>query len=150
EIGLYDDLHDASPSAAAAQRRIGNVEDLINGLSGKKDIRQYLNLLSLRTAEEHPEAPGDVVTLATLHGSKGLEFPVVFLAGLEEDLLPHSRVLNPIATDVTEDSADLSEERRLLYVGITRARERLYLTRAGMRVRWGRAAPTVPSRFLEE
>jgi ATP-dependent DNA helicase UvrD/PcrA len=150
EIGLYDDLHDASPSAAAAQRRIGNVEDLINGLSGRKDIRQYLNLLLLRSSEEEDKAPGDSVTLATLHGSKGLEFPVVFLAGLEEDLLPHSRVLNPIATDVTEDSADLAEERRLLYVGITRARERLYLLRAAMRVRWGRAAPTVPSRFLEE
>ena len=150
EIGLYDDLHDASPSAAAAQRRIANVEDLISGLEGKKDIRQYLNLLSLRSAEEENAAPGNAVTLATLHGSKGLEFPIVFLVGLEEGLLPHSRVLNPIATDVLEDSADLSEERRLLYVGITRARERLYLTRAGMRIKWGKMAPVAPSRFLEE
>jgi DNA helicase-2/ATP-dependent DNA helicase PcrA len=152
ELRLYEDLHDAAASATAAQRRIGNVKDLIAGLAGRKDLRQYLALLSLRQQEDDSREQGsDAVTLTTLHGAKGLEFPVVFLVGLEEELLPHARTLNPIATDVLgEEAADLDEERRLLYVGITRARERLYLSRARTRIKRGRAAAVTPSRFLAE
>lgn len=82
------------------------------------------------------------VTMMTLHTAKGLEYPVVFLTGLEQGTFPHSRSL--------EDSAELSEERRLAYVGITRAKRRLYITRAAVRAQWGQANEMLPSQFLEE
>jgi DNA helicase-2/ATP-dependent DNA helicase PcrA len=85
---------------------------------------------------------GGVVTLMTLHTAKGLEFPVVFLTGLEDGIFPHIRSLG--------DSGELAEERRLAYVGLTRARQRLYLTRAVSRSAWGTPAYNPPSRFLSE
>ncbi len=88
-----------------------------------------------------PEAAG-VVTLMTLHTAKGLEFPVVFLTGLEEGVFPHLRSLG--------DNRELEEERRLAYVGLTRAQRRLYLTRAVTRGAWGQPQYNPPSRFLEE
>jgi DNA helicase-2/ATP-dependent DNA helicase PcrA len=83
-----------------------------------------------------------MVTLMTLHTAKGLEFPVVFLTGMEEEVFPHARALT--------DARELEEERRLAYVGITRAKERLYLTRAASRNWYGRPAFHTPSRFLSE
>ncbi len=83
-----------------------------------------------------------MVTLMTLHTAKGLEFPVVFLTGMEEEVFPHARALT--------DARELEEERRLAYVGITRAEERLYLTRAASRNWYGRPAFHTPSRFLSE
>jgi DNA helicase-2/ATP-dependent DNA helicase PcrA len=151
EIGLYDDLRAAAPSAKAADRRVGAVKDLVTGLAGRRELRQYLQLLTLRQSEPAARADAsEAVTLCTLHGAKGLEFRVVFLVGLEEDLLPHARSLNPIASDVVDDAVDLDEERRLFYVGITRARERLYLSHARARTRRGRAEPVTPSRFLSD
>ncbi len=89
------------------------------------------------------EEDGDgVVTLMTLHTAKGLEFPVVFLTGMEDGVFPHMRALG--------QTKELEEERRLAYVGITRARERLYLTRSTMRSAWGQPSYNPPSRFLEE
>jgi DNA helicase-2/ATP-dependent DNA helicase PcrA len=89
------------------------------------------------------EEDGDgVVTLMTLHTAKGLEFPVVFLTGMEDGVFPHMRALG--------QAEELEEERRLAYVGITRARERLYLTRSTMRSAWGQPSYNPPSRFLEE
>ncbi|MFI0898790.1 DNA helicase PcrA [Streptomyces sp. NPDC020983] len=85
---------------------------------------------------------GGVITLMTLHTAKGLEFPVVFLTGMEDGVFPHMRALGQVK--------ELEEERRLAYVGITRARERLYLTRSMMRSAWGQPAYNPPSRFLEE
>ncbi len=82
-----------------------------------------------------------VITLMTLHTAKGLEFPVVFLTGMEDGVFPHMRALG--------QAKELEEERRLAYVGITRARERLYLTRSTMRSAWGQPAYNPPSRFLE-
>ncbi|MDO5685383.1 MAG: exodeoxyribonuclease V subunit gamma [Bifidobacterium sp.] len=82
------------------------------------------------------------VTLMTLHTAKGLEYPVVFLTGMEQGTFPHSRSL--------EDTSELAEERRLAYVGITRAKQRLYLTRAAVRSQWGRADDMMPSQFLDE
>lgn len=82
------------------------------------------------------------VTLMTLHTAKGLEYPVVFLTGLEQGTFPHSRSL--------EDTSELAEERRLAYVGITRAQRRLYVTRAAVRSQWGQAAEMMPSQFLDE
>ncbi|GHE53632.1 DNA helicase [Streptomyces spiralis] len=89
------------------------------------------------------EEEGDgVITLMTLHTAKGLEFPVVFLTGMEDGVFPHMRALG--------QTKELEEERRLAYVGITRARERLYLTRSAMRSAWGQPSYNPPSRFLEE
>ncbi|UNZ17715.1 DNA helicase PcrA [Streptomyces sp. 891-h] len=95
-------------------------------------------------SDQIPEEGEDegVVTLMTLHTAKGLEFPVVFLTGMEDGVFPHMRALG--------QTKELEEERRLAYVGITRARERLYLTRAGMRSAWGQPSYNPPSRFLEE
>ncbi|MFE6405631.1 DNA helicase PcrA [Streptomyces sp. NPDC057837] len=89
------------------------------------------------------EEDGDgVITLMTLHTAKGLEFPVVFLTGMEDGVFPHMRALG--------QAKELEEERRLAYVGITRARERLYLTRSTLRSAWGQPSYNPPSRFLEE
>ena len=78
----------------------------------------------------------------TLHTAKGLEYPVVFLTGMEEGTFPHARSM--------ENESELSEERRLAYVGITRARRRLYLTRSAVRAQWGNVQELMPSRFLDE
>jgi DNA helicase-2/ATP-dependent DNA helicase PcrA len=91
---------------------------------------------------DEDEDGSGVITLMTLHTAKGLEFPVVFLTGLEDGVFPHMRSLG--------QTKELEEERRLAYVGITRARERLYLTRATMRSAWGQPSYNPPSRFLEE
>jgi len=104
-------------------------------------------------ADQIPEAPSDdegaamaaregMVTLMTLHTAKGLEFPVVFLTGMEHGVFPHQRSMT--------DEKELAEERRLAYVGLTRARERLYLTRAEQRSLWGQAQYNPASQFLEE
>ncbi|MFH9869825.1 DNA helicase PcrA [Streptomyces lydicus] len=91
--------------------------------------------------DEDEEGSG-VITLMTLHTAKGLEFPVVFLSGMEDGVFPHMRALGQVK--------ELEEERRLAYVGITRARERLYVTRSTMRSAWGQPSYNPPSRFLEE
>ncbi|MGI5402391.1 DNA helicase PcrA [Streptomyces sp. CA-135486] len=91
---------------------------------------------------DEDEGGSGVITLMTLHTAKGLEFPVVFLTGMEDGVFPHMRALG--------QAKELEEERRLAYVGITRARERLYLTRSSMRSAWGQPSYNPPSRFLEE
>ncbi|WP_229051782.1 DNA helicase PcrA [Aeromicrobium sp. Leaf350] len=93
-------------------------------------------------ADSLPEEGDGVVTLMTLHTAKGLEFPVVFLTGMEDGIFPHMRSIG--------DNDELAEERRLAYVGVTRARERLYLTRATSRSAWGAPAYNPASRFLDE
>jgi superfamily I DNA/RNA helicase len=159
DIGLYDDLRAAAPSITAAQRRIDNVTGLLNSLQrfmdkgkGIDKLAEYLRHLSLDSSDDKQPEEGDRVVLTTLHGAKGLEFPVCFMIGLEEELLPHARTLNPQATDVmdVDHATDVSEERRLCYVGITRAQRKLYLTRAATRVSRGRIMPRTPSRFLLE
>jgi DNA helicase-2/ATP-dependent DNA helicase PcrA len=159
-IDLIGDIRSASTSIPAAQRRIDNIETFLRSLTrqqerapGADSLLEYLRQLSLAVSEdERGEADDDKVTLSTLHGAKGLEFPVVFFIGLEEEIIPHSRTLNPTATDVLdpEHATDVSEERRLAYVGITRAKQRLYLSRAVVRNRHGKLAPRTPSRFLME
>lgn len=158
QAGMQDDLIQSGPTALAAQRRLRNVEQFLESLQramrtakDSDELRTYLHRLSLQSNDDDADdATRNLVTLSTLHGAKGLEFQVVFLIGLEEDLLPHKRTLQPQETDFSEVAGptDLSEERRLFYVGITRARERLYLTRA--KNRGTRAAPRLPSRFLED
>jgi DNA helicase II / ATP-dependent DNA helicase PcrA len=108
-------------------------------------LADFLEQVSLvADADQIPEGEdhGGVVTLMTLHTAKGLEFPVVFLTGMEENVFPHQRSVN--------DPKELQEERRLAYVGITRAEQRLYLTRAVARAWWGRPEYHRQSRFLDE
>lgn len=102
----------------------------------KDTIKDFLDVMTLRDDEIDGE-PGDKVSLMTLHGSKGLEFPYVILAGIEEDLLPHRSL-----------GSDHDEERRLFYVGITRAKKRLVMTRCQTRKRHGQQKAVAPSRFL--
>ena len=102
----------------------------------------FLERVSLVADVDSYEDEAESITLITLHQAKGLEFPVVFIVGMEEGLLPHSRSL--------DDEDEMEEERRLCYVGLTRAGERLYLTRAFRRGFMGRTGPTMPSRFLSE
>ncbi len=106
-------------------------------------LAAFLERVSLvADADEIPEHGAGVVTLMTLHTAKGLEFPVVFVTGWEDGMFPHMRALG--------DPAELSEERRLAYVGITRARQRLYVTRAKVRSSWGQPMMNPESRFLRE
>ncbi len=108
-------------------------------------LTDFLERVSLvADSDQIPDAVehGGVVTLMTLHTAKGLEFPVVFLTGMEDGVFPHMRSLG--------DPRELEEERRLAYVGITRARQRLYITRAIVRSAWGAPSYNPPSRFLDE
>ncbi|MGW0753040.1 DNA helicase PcrA [Streptomyces sp. NPDC002587] len=113
---------------------------------GPGTLAEFLEQVALvadsdQIPDEDTEGSG-VITLMTLHTAKGLEFPVVFLTGMEDGVFPHMRSLG--------QTKELEEERRLAYVGITRARERLYLTRSSMRSAWGTPSYNPPSRFLEE
>lgn len=113
---------------------------------GAGTLPEFLEKVALvADSDQIPDEEEDgsgVITLMTLHTAKGLEFPVVFLTGMEDGVFPHMRSLG--------QTKELEEERRLAYVGITRARERLYLTRASMRSAWGQPSYNPPSRFLEE
>ncbi len=142
ELEASSDLQDAG--------RAENVNELVS-VAREFDknvgggLAAFLEQVSLvADADEIPEGTdhGGMVTLMTLHTAKGLEFPVVFLTGMEENVFPHERSIN--------DERELEEERRLAYVGITRARQRLYLTRAVARAWWGRPAYHKQSRFLTE
>jgi DNA helicase-2/ATP-dependent DNA helicase PcrA len=105
-------------------------------------LDRLLEETALVADQDTYEGDADAVTLITLHAAKGLEFPVVFIAGLEEGVFPHSRAL--------DDEKELEEERRLAYVGMTRAMRRLYLSHAWRRATWGMGQASVPSRFLLE
>ncbi|MFE3524390.1 DNA helicase PcrA [Streptomyces sp. NPDC059161] len=114
--------------------------------AGAGTLAEFLEKVALvADSDQIPDEDEDgsgVITLMTLHTAKGLEFPVVFLTGMEDGVFPHMRALGQVK--------ELEEERRLAYVGITRARERLYLTRSSMRSAWGQPSYNPASRFLEE
>ena len=129
--------------------RLQNVEELLRAARDWEEeeggsLADFLDSVALTARAEEPqgEVSTEAVTLMTLHNAKGLEFPTVFLVGLEENLLPHRNSLNRLE--------DLEEERRLFYVGITRAQERLYLSYAEERETYGKREFTRPSRFLED
>lgn len=136
--------NDISPEA---ESRLGNLEELVNAAAEASErgetITDFLDHAAL-VAESDSLDERAAVSLLTVHNAKGLEFPNVFLAGLEEGIFPHSRSLN--------SEAAMEEERRLCYVGMTRAEKRLYLTWARYRRRFGAGQPEVslPSRFLNE
>ena len=107
-----------------------------------RSLSEFLEEVALVSDQDTLEAGANVPTLLTLHAAKGLEFPVVFIVGLNDGTLPHARSF--------EDADAMEEERRLLYVGITRAKDRLYLLHAQNRSQYGYAEPVEPSRFIED
>jgi DNA helicase-2/ATP-dependent DNA helicase PcrA len=147
EVDMWGECRRNVDSSEAASRKVENLESLLHGIERFEEkhlgegVAGYLGRLSLDSRDEEPgEDADDAVTLMTLHSAKGLEWPFVFLAGVEEDLLPHSGMQGEVANP--------DEERRLAYVGITRAREKLYLTHAATRFKHGQAKERTPSRFL--
>lgn len=130
--------------------RLTNVEQLIaaadyyDQLSGdERTLEGFLETTSLASDLDNVDEKAGKVTLMTLHAAKGLEFPVVFVCGVEENLIPHERSLK------SENPREIEEERRLLFVGMTRAKEVLYLTEASVRSLHGRSTYTIPSSFIE-
>jgi superfamily I DNA/RNA helicase len=149
DSGLRAEVEATYESRQAVERRLELLEELARWVDdsrrgGKVDLGSFIEKLSLDPPGEKDGDEGEAVSLLTLHSAKGLEFPVVFLTGMEEGLLPHTR-------EAGEPSArDADEERRLCYVGMTRAREKLYLCHAKTRRRRGGPLATLPSRFLAE
>lgn len=151
EFGYLDALK--ADKTLEAEARIENIQEFLGVTKrfddnyepedeGANSLEDFLAEVSLLSDQDDLEDEGNEVTLMTLHAAKGLEFPVVFLVGMEEGIFPISRALN--------DPAELEEERRLAYVGITRARQELYLTNAMSRMLFGRIQSNPASRFIEE
>ncbi|PIT97359.1 ATP-dependent DNA helicase PcrA [Candidatus Berkelbacteria bacterium CG10_big_fil_rev_8_21_14_0_10_41_12] len=122
--------------------RLENIEELKTVAKEHPTLEAFLEAVSLMTDIDQADFNKPAVTLMTLHSAKGLEYPIVFIVGMEEGLFPHSRALM--------DETELEEERRLCYVGMTRAMHRLYLSLGRMRIMYGKAQYSQPSRFLEE
>ncbi len=152
DIQYNDYLLEQSPTPTAAERRMESVNSFLTSVQrlwdkvedeDARDIEAVIRKLVLLDLLEQQaeEDDSDKVQLMTLHAAKGLEFPFVYLMGLEEDLLPHRNSI---------ESGTVEEERRLMYVGITRAKQTLTLTYAAKRKFGGESMPTTPSRFLEE
>lgn len=152
KIGLVQELKkDATPEGIA---RIENVEELLNGMrdftEGQQELAdataslsEFLEDIALATDSDKDDDPNsDRVALMTIHLAKGLEFPYVYIVGLEEDLFPSAMSLNT--------RSELEEERRLFYVALTRAEERAFLSFTLSRYRWGKLIDAEPSRFIEE
>ena len=134
--------HEFSTDLANAEAS-GEVDPADEDVPDTGVLAKFLERVSLvADADELPEHGAGVVTMMTLHTAKGLEFPVVFVTGWEDGMFPHMRALG--------DPTELSEERRLAYVGITRARQRLYVSRARVRSSWGQPMLNPESRFLRE
>ena len=125
----------------AAEERLGNIRELVGQLQEYRNLEEFLEGVALLSDADGYDPEEGRVALLTLHAAKGLEFDVVFIIGLEEGLLPHSR-------SIQEDGVE--EERRLAYVGMTRAKERLYLSFAAQRSLYGSLMQNPPSRFLAE
>jgi len=135
------------------EMRIGSLESVINAVaiyefnSDSPNLGDFLNTVTLSGREfgssKDKNASRNAVSLMTYHSAKGLEFPIVYMVGMEEGVLPHRR-------SITEDGEGVDEERRLCYVGVTRAQDELTLTLPLSRFKWGKARPTYPSRFLYE
>ena len=151
EIDFVGQARSNATTLAAGDRKAKAVAHVIQSLENyekregpKASLLTYLNRLSLDTKDEEdePHHLAGRVTMMTLHGSKGLEWKLVFMVGVEEDLLPHSGMQGELPNP--------EEERRLCYVGMTRARERLVMTRATTRIKRGKEVPRTPSRFLAD
>lgn len=152
ETGIVKDLFNDKSTEGVA--RYENIQELLNSIKEftetpdeegellDKGLGSYLQQITLLTDADQGDEDSDVVRLMTIHAAKGLEFPCVFVVGLEETLFPNAMAIN--------DREDLEEERRLFYVAITRAKNNLWLTYANSRYRFGNLTQNDPSRFLEE
>ena len=125
-----------------AAGRVENIAELVGAATEYDSLDEFLESVALVSDADEIEDDGSRVSLMTLHTAKGLEFPAVFLVGMEDGVFPHLRSL--------DDPLQLEEERRLAYVGITRARRHLYVTHAWSRTLWGSTSHAIPSRFLSE
>ena len=141
QAGYRDYLNDGT---SEGEERWDNVMELRSAAAEDADITlaEFLEQVALVSETDNLEDTANATTLLTLHAAKGLEFPIVFLTGLEDGLLPHSRAL--------DDGEELAEERRLLYVGITRAKDRVYISHAFRRSFYGDSSVSAPSRFLSD
>jgi DNA helicase-2/ATP-dependent DNA helicase PcrA len=151
KTGLLQELKkDGTPEGIA---RIENIEELLNGIKDFVDeqqeneetngrLQEFMEDVALATDLDKENDDEDRVSLMTIHLAKGLEFPYVYIVGLEEDLFPSAMSINT--------RSELEEERRLFYVALTRAEKQAYLTYAQSRYRWGKITDADPSRFLEE
>ena len=148
ELDLYAWARGSVSSAEAGQRKVDGIDGILRSLEwyqgrqARGSLAAWLQRLALDSREEEDPAAEQGISLMTLHAAKGLEYPVVFMIGAEEDLLP--------CAGIQGEARDLDEERRLAYVGMTRARQVLYLTRATQRLKRGQVRLRTPSRFLEE
>ena len=153
KLGIEDELYRTVDDRNTARRKVENVEQVVNSLAWYEErtaaptLAGFLEKVSLMdddrfSSKEEREQAKDAVTLMSLHSSKGLEFPCVFLVGLEEDILPHKKSI--------DENFTIDEERRLCYVGITRARRHLVITRCLHRKKYGKLEERTPSRFLAE
>ena len=139
KTGYQDFINDGSPRA---EERLENISSLISDAASFATLPDFLEEVALMSSADQDNRH-DAVTLMTLHAAKGLEFPVVFMVGMEEGIFPHSRVFE-------SGPDDLEEERRLCYVGMTRAREELYLSYAESRLQFGSRSYNPPSRFIAD
>ncbi|HKN19195.1 MAG TPA: UvrD-helicase domain-containing protein [Dissulfurispiraceae bacterium] len=149
EINYRDHIQGLFKTPNVVSQRLQNVEDFIGAIAHfeKTDdsptLQAFLETLALTDLlKDKEERNGNGVTLISFHSSKGLEFPVVFIVGVEDDILPHKKSIY--------EASGLEEERRLFYVGITRAMKELYVCYAGHRIRYGKSTPCNASRFLDE
>jgi len=151
EIGYLEDLRRSEKNIEVADARVRSVKELVADLDAHADpgtplhdrLQAFLQEVTLDTEreEEKDEKVGDAVTLITMHSCKGLEYPHVYIVGLEDGLLPHSR---------SKVEGTMDEERRLFYVAVTRAQERLTISHCESRKKYGQAMPCHPSPFLKE
>lgn len=139
QTGYRDYILDGTPQA---EDREANLSVLVSDAKAYENLDDLLQEVALMSSAD-TASDGQKITLMTLHAAKGLEFPVVFMVGMEEGLFPSMRALE-------EGPRQLEEERRLCYVGMTRAREELYLTYAGSRMQFGTRGYSAPSRFIED
>ncbi len=148
DIGYRKYLAKFSKNEEALSRRWMSVEifaRVFNNFMNKKNhkqkgLQEFIDMMVLRDIDDNTDnEKKDQMQLMTMHAAKGLEFPIVFMIGIEEDLIPHHRL-----------GSDISEERRLFYVGVTRAQERLILSHCRMRKKYGQLREVIPSRFLQE
>jgi DNA helicase-2/ATP-dependent DNA helicase PcrA len=143
----YFDYLRAAYTKIEADGKVENVQELVGAARqyqsqpGERTLSGFLQEISLYSEQDAIRGEGSLVTLMTLHNAKGLEFRSVFLLGMEEGIFPHSRSI---------EEQGVEEERRLCYVGMTRAKERLVLTHAASRSLWGNRGYNLPSRFLDE
>ncbi len=140
DTGYVAELEDQR--SVEAESRVENLQELVGVSRQFETVDEFLEQVSLVSDADAVDDEDAAVILMTLHAAKGLEFPVVFVLGLEDGIFPHMRALT--------DPDELEEERRLCYVGITRAEERLYLTNAWSRMLFGQSQYNPPSRFLDE